>query len=388
MLDEKGFKRMRFADYLSVLEEKAKAAFGEKVNLSDKTPLGVILRLFAWGLSLLAQLAESVYNSNYVDTATGVSLDRVAKRIGIRRHQKDFSKGEVILKGDAGKTRPRGFQVGTKSGIAFETIQDVTMDASGSATVPIRAVNAGPSGNVPPDSITVILKPEAGISSVTNPKKTEGGRNRETDIEFRDRYDRSISKGGGSSIESIEATILQLPGVRDCIVEDNDTRVEKNGIPPKAIAPIVFGGDAQAIAKAIFKTKSGGIQSWGTEQVVVLDSKNREQIIGLSRPENVTIYVQATLTTNSQFNSDDYKRVRTAIIKTIGGEDEDEQLYEGLGMEESVVHAMIISAIFHVGGITDVDLKIGTNPEQLGNSNITINKRQVAETDWQKVAVS
>lgn len=57
-------------------------------------------------------------------------------------------------------------------------------------------------------------------------------------------------------------------------------------------------------------------------------------------------------------------------------------------MEESVVHAIIISSIFQVGGITDVDLKIGTNPEQLGNSNITINKRQVAETDWQKVAVS
>ncbi|ELK38885.1 baseplate protein, partial [Brevibacillus agri BAB-2500] len=45
MLDEKGFKRKRFRDWWIEIEAKARSVFGEQVNLTERTPLGIILRL-------------------------------------------------------------------------------------------------------------------------------------------------------------------------------------------------------------------------------------------------------------------------------------------------------------------------------------------------------
>lgn len=387
MLDEKGFKRKRFADWWMDIETKARSVFGEQINLSERTPLGIILRLFAWGLALISQLAENVYNSGYVDTAVGVSLDRVVKRVGIKRHKADYAKGIILVTGTPGKLIPKDLRVRSNTGIVFVTTENATITEAGTAMVPIKALAIGSTGNVPENTITVIVNPDPAIQSVTNPQKTEGGRERETDLELRERYDRSLSKGGSSTTESIMATLLQLPGVRDCIVEENDTMQEVDGIPPKAVAPIVFGGDDQEIAEAIKATKSGGIRSWGETEVRVFDSMGNDHLIGFTRPSVVPIYVNVTLTTNSHFPTDGKRQVRTMLIQHIGGEDEDETLYNGLGLEENVVHSRLISTVYQVPGIDDVQLTLGTDPAQMSDANIDIDNRSVAETNWQKVTV-
>lgn len=387
-LSDKGFKRKRYDDILQSMFDQAKQLFGENISLTERSPLGLFLRVVAWSLGLLWQLAEKVYNSAFVDTAEGTSLRHVGKYIGISELKEDYSRGEVEITGDPGKTRLRGFRVGTESGVMFETISDVIIGETGVAIAPVKAVEPGQRGNVPAGTITKIINPEAGIKAVTNPERTAGGRDKETDLDFRKRYDRSVSRGGSSTVESIVATLLELHGVRDCIVQENDTEETVNDVPPKTLAPVVFGGDDQEIAIAIFQSKAGGIRSWGENEITVKDSKGYEHVIGFSRPEVVPIYVQAILTTNAHFPVDGLRLVRREIIKHIGGQDEDDVLYNGLGLEEGVVHSRLISAIYQVAGIKDVDLKIGTTPDNLGTTNVPIGSREVAETDWQKVVVN
>lgn len=393
MLDEKGFKRKRFADIFSELEAKAREAFGEKINTSERSPLGIILRLFAWGLSLLWQQLENVYNSAYVDTASGNPLGYVGKYIGIKKRLAEKAKGVITATGDPGVTIPKGLRVKTAKGIMFETQNDAVIGADGRIDIPILAVAAGSSGNVAAGDITTVVNPQLFTITVTNAEKTDGGREKETDPEFRDRYDRSVATGGSSTTESIEATLLALLGVRDCTVDENTTLVEANSVPPKSVAPLVLGGDDQEIATAIFKTKSGGIRSFGETEITVTDSKGNQHIIGFSRPTIVDTYVNVTLTTDSDFPANGKELVRTEIIKYIGGADQDGTEYNGLGLGkkgagQKVVYTKIISAIQQVPGITDMDLRIGTDPAQLGTTNVITPAKSVPKTSWEKVTVS
>ncbi|ELK38828.1 hypothetical protein D478_27651, partial [Brevibacillus agri BAB-2500] len=122
--------------------------------------------------------------------------------------------------------------------------------------------------------------------------------------------------------------------------------------------------------------------------VNVMDSKGIAHPIGFSRPETVTVYVNVALVTNSDFPTNGVNQVRTRIIQHIGGTDENEVIYAGLGLEENVVHSQLISAIYLVPGIDDVSVTLGTSPDQLTETNIIIGRRAVAETDWQKVVVN
>ncbi|MDR4997901.1 baseplate J/gp47 family protein [Brevibacillus parabrevis] len=388
MLDEKGFKRKRFADIFADMEAKAKEVFGEKINTSERSPLGVILRLFAWFLGLLWQQLENVYNSAYVDKASGRSLEYVGKYVGIKMRGAEKAAGVVVVSGDPGISVVSGSRFATKTNIVFETTKDVVIQANGKVDVPVRALLAGPTGNVPSGAIEVVVNPMMGISGVTNPSEMTGGREKETDTEFRQRYDRSVAAGGSSTVESIVATLLALPGVRDCQVEENETMETVNDVPGKSVAPFVFGGEDNQIAQAIYKTKAGGIQSWGETVVQVADSKGKMHPIGFTRPTEVDVFAAVSIETDQNFPANGHAMIRTALIQYIGGQDQDGTIYSGVGLGQDVIYTKAISALYKVSGIVDVQLKLGLVAGSLTPGNVTIGPRQVAKTDWQKVAVS
>lgn len=72
MLDEHGFKRKTYDELLTDMESKAKELFGEDINLSSHSALGVFLRIIAWFMALIHELAERVYNSGFISSADGV----------------------------------------------------------------------------------------------------------------------------------------------------------------------------------------------------------------------------------------------------------------------------------------------------------------------------
>ncbi|WP_261948765.1 hypothetical protein [Paenibacillus melissococcoides] len=62
-----------------------------------------------------------------------------------------------------------------------------------------------------------LLNPDANILSVTNPRPTTGGRERETDEEFRARFQQSVAGGGADLCRCpwvSKGTLLRLSGVR------------------------------------------------------------------------------------------------------------------------------------------------------------------------------
>ena len=145
-LTDAGFRRPTYAELLDAIEHKARELFGQKANLTVRTPLGIFLRIFAWMMNLLFSTLEDVYNSRFIDTAVGSSLYNLGRAIGLRLLGAQKAVGYLTFTGDEGVDVPEGFLAETVAGMQYVTLQ-AGMIQDGSVTLPASAVLPGPDGN-------------------------------------------------------------------------------------------------------------------------------------------------------------------------------------------------------------------------------------------------
>lgn len=391
MLDEKGFKRKRFDDLLSEMEDKAKETLGEQVNTSERSVLGILIRIVAWFLAMLWGHAEKVYYSAYVNTADGSSLDRLGPYVGVSRTLAQAARGTVTLTGTPGHTVNAGFLVSTEADIYFETTERVTLDSSGQGTVAIEAVEVGSSGNIAAGEISVIGNPNPDITSVTNTAETSGGREKQTDPEFRDMFELSVAGGGAATSDAIRGAILRVTGVRAAAVITNRTMdVDEEGRPPKSYQAYVLGGSDEDIASAIFAVGSAGIESHGDTLIQVRDLSGNLQPVKFSRAEVVPVHIKVQVYKSAAYPLDGDKLLKTALVQFIGGVDEGGAVYAGLSMGEDVVLMKLASVLYNVAGVEDLLLQLSADETTFDGQNIQIDVHQVAQTaaEWIEVTGS
>lgn len=387
MLDKTGFKRKRFSDLFGEMEGKAHESFGETVNTSERSPLGILLRIFAWFLAKIWSTAEDVYHSGYISTAEGANLDRLGPFVGISRILEQYAKGSVVVTGTPGHSEAAGFRVGTTAGIYYETTESFTLGADGMAEVKVTALDPGQEGNAASGAVTVIVNPNPDISAVTNLEPLTGGREKETDPEFRLRFEMSVAGGGAASVDALRGAVLRLDGVRAAsIVENDGMKTDAAGRPPKSFEVYVLGGEERQIAETIFATKSGGIETWGDITHVVEDAAGYMHTIRFSRAVEVPVEVQIDVTRSDSFPADGDEQIRNAVIRYIGGEDAAGSYYNGLSMGADVVFTRLISAVYSVEGVEDVRVTAGIGGS-LGSNNVPIEPFQVAQTKASAVSV-
>jgi uncharacterized phage protein gp47/JayE len=387
-LNKDGFNRMRYADIIAEMNSRARSVFGSDVNLSEYSPLGMFFKVVAFSMAVIWQLAEYVYYGAYKDTAEGYQLDGVCQYIGITRKPASYATGTVTFTGTEGTVIPLQFLVSTGT-YQFWTQQIATIPVGGTVDVPIRAIELGNTSNVLASTITTIVNPLTGVTSVTNALGTTGGADVETDEALRARYNESISLGGASTTSAIEAELLQVQNVVAAVVTENVTMATVDGIPAKAFEAMVYGGTNSDIADAIYRTKAAGIQAFGDITVPITDDNGQVHNIGFSRVAEVPVYVHVTLTTDSElFPVAGMTTIETNIIKYIGGTDADTTKYYGLGLGDDVVYTKIIGICHSVAGVTDVTVTLSTDNITFTAANVAIATGEVAVTDYNKVVIS
>lgn len=385
-LTEHGFLRPSYNDLLDAFEVRAKELFGAGANLTVRSPLGIFIRIFAWFSGLAWQLSETVYNSGYIDTAAGVSLSRLGAFIGIRRLSAQKATGSVTITGDPGARISAGMLFSSNSGARFVTITTAHIGNDGTAITPVQAFNTGPDGNVGAGEIVHIVTPVATLTGVINETPTAGGRDRETDQQFRDRYLASVDKPGGSNTDAIRAELLTLPGILSALVWENETdEVDEDGLLPHSILAIVHGAHDDDIRRAIFRRKAGGIQTNGDVEGTIRDASGRDKTILFSRPAEVPIYVTIhELVTDDTFGGPE--TIRAAVIAYIGSDNDEEEL-PGLPIGDSVYYNRLVCPINAVVGLIDYTLEIGTEGGFMGRDNILIGPAQKAVTNTELVVI-
>lgn len=363
MLNEFGFTRRTYNDLVESMENKTKELFGENARTTSNSVLGVLIRVFAWPLSLMYELLERVYLSSFINSSTGVSLDRLASNYSITRGPASAALVTLEFTGQADYVIEEGVQFATDNMIIFEMIDVVTIDQYGQGSGQAVSVDYSDRANVATGTITVALEPVEELYSVNNPSAASGGSKAEDDKSLRDRIKASNTSNPGPPVNGIISAVLSVPGVRMArLVENNKMEVDEYGNPPKTIHIFSMGGDRQLIGQAIFDSIASGIQTTGNESVIVSDIGGFLHTVYFDYATPVRIYAKIVLTINDSFVQESVDEIKKLV----------ENYVNTLEMGGVVRYSYFYPQIYSVGGVSVATVEIGRERLDLQASDITL----------------
>lgn len=242
-----------------------------------------------------------------------------------------------------------------------------------SVTKNIEVISEVP-GNIRtfPNTLTKLLNAPIN-SSVNNKQSGSEGRLIESDSEFRYRIKTILQgKAGGSTIEGIRASILNVEGVSGCRVEENDTDyINEKNYSPHSIACYVVGGQDYDVALTILASKAAGIATNG-DTYQELEINNNKYLISFFRGSSKTVWIK---TSYSKTNNSDKKIIEEAITSTIL------KYFQNLNLKDNEIIPMRINAdCAEIAGLTFINNSISfvengvysTQPLQTNENDIII----------------
>jgi hypothetical protein len=204
------------------------------------------------------------------------------------------------------------------------------------------------------------------------------GRDAETDPEFRARREQLLRVTGAASVEALRSAVLDLAGMLQAFVLENDTNVtNSDGLPPHSFEAIAqqttwTAAEEQEMGDTLWQNKAAGIKAYGSENTVVTDSMGFDHDLGWSKPTEVVIHIELTLTTDDDYPSNGDDQVKAALVA----------FGDTLEIGEDVIALQFRSVPLDVAGVVDVTVfKIDTVDPPVGTTNITINARSLATFD-------
>lgn len=129
---ENGFKAKNYETVIASLHDNAKRMFGSDVDLTPGSPIKIYIDMMAAELVDLWNELGATYDSGFLDTATGFSLDNLGKLVGAERSNGIYATGEVTFFRTTAMPpgSPRIIPAGTK--ISTATIRPVEFVTTGS----------------------------------------------------------------------------------------------------------------------------------------------------------------------------------------------------------------------------------------------------------------
>jgi len=372
-----GFIRKPFNVLLDEFQSRARALFGDDIDLSDYSPLGLYIKLCAWSCERQWQLAEDVYYSFDMEAAEGVPLDRLAKLGLVARKNEIKATGYLLFSGAPDSSVSIGTQAETEQGVIFATIAHGVIDEDGSAMIAAECIEPGASGNLPALSINKIKTPVAGVSSVTNPLPFTGGRGIETDAELKKRF-LSSHLASGSALNAIVAKVLAIPAVLEVIGYENvENYPDTNGLPAGSIEIIVSEGDEDTIAKTIFKQKPAGVNTAGNVTKLVFDAEEKEHTIRFSRPDYVQVYIEYVLSVNLNFDHLYVEKIKQTAMEFVNA----------MPIAAALYSWKLCNLLNNVSGLENAKAYLGFSSDNVTFDKLVPLPRELYKTAMDKVVV-
>lgn len=168
------------------------------------------------------------------------------------------------------------------------------------------------------NTINQIMTPINGWQSVNNPNQGTLGTLLETDNQLRIRRALSLRLPGASSVAAIQAKLLNdVTGVSKVLIYENQSNVvDGNNNPPHSFQTVVVGGSDNDIANMIWQVKPAGIMTYGNTTVTITDFSGNPQGVSFSRPVNIYIWIDCTITciNESTFPADGLDNIAKALV--------------------------------------------------------------------------
>lgn len=381
MLDSNGFTRPQYETIVVDLTAKWQELFGSDSDTSAHSVAGVLIRLMAFFLDLIYKLAEKVYNSQYLSTATGVSLDKIASNFGLYRNPAEQAIVDLSFTGTPGFVILAGKMFKTTDGKIYQLGSDVLLSASGTGDGTAYAMETGAQYNVPANAITSQVEPTSDIFTVTNPQAVENGANIETDAELAHRVRLANDTKPSSPVNGVISAVMEVPGVKSVqVVTNNTMAVDSYGNPAKTIHVYVDGGEEMKIADALFNSVSAGILMVGSHTETMTDAAGFSgNVVAFDYATKETIFVTVDVTTNNDFEIDGVDQVKKAVNDYLGS----------VPMGGTVRFSYLYKYIYdNVNGIVVATVKIGTKAASQSMTDIPLTQFSIATTTADSLVVT
>ena len=318
VVDARGATASTAQDYTARFARDIARALGQDTDFEPETPQAQLAGALGASHALLDVAVVELWNSFNVNTAQGVSLDNVCAWLGIARLNAARSTATVTFTGVAGTPIPAGTRIRSTNGDFFATDAAATI-AAGATTADV-AVSSVDTGRIPvgAGALTELATTVVGITSVSNALAGTLGRLTETDDELRSRYFDVISFNSLGSLPSLQASVLDVPGVTYCVVRDNPTAASVTvggvSIGARSFVAVVEGGADADVAKAVGFNKPMGISPSGSTSAKVRNLSGFDEDIAFERVTTLRVKVVMTVATTVDFPGDGSARIKQALL--------------------------------------------------------------------------
>jgi len=360
---DQGFVSKSRDEILTELEASMKQTFGETFDVSPESPDGQLIGIHADYLATQWQMGEDAFNSYNPATCSGIPLDNAVRINGITRIIDKPTKANLVLDGVVNTIIPAGSVAETVDGIQFQTDNEVQLPGTTTAT----CLTSG-AISINANEINTVVTSIAGWTVVNNPEDAITGIVRETDTQLRARRERSVVRTGTDSADAIISAIYNL-NVENVLVIENDSTIAVDGVPSGAFETIVDGGLLQDIAEVIYQNKPIGIPAYGDNILQVTDSNGYDHDIGVSRPTDVDIEMEITVSKGATAASDANTKVQQAMVDYIST----------LTMGDDVIWSKLFAPATSVDQVECINIRIRKSGGSYQESSIEITKREKAQ---------
>lgn len=376
-----GFHRDSYDEILADLIQTANIMFGEDMDTSEQSTFGKFLRLIAYRSDIHQQTGEDVYFSGFAETASGNSLDYIARLKNITRNPASRALQRIRVFGTAGTVVPMNFIVAAGD-VYFHSVDESTIASNGRIDITVECNEIGEAGNVFVGTINSIVNPVAGITSITHLYAESLGTEVETDYNFRKRIVDAQSGSGSGNLDSIRSEILKIAGVQSVYIEENSENEEVSGLPPHSFRAIVTAPTtlSTTVAQAIFRKKPVGIATSGNASGFANDEGGGLHRIYFSWSTQVQIYAKISVSLASGTDSATaIAAIKQNIVDRINT----------YGNAQDLTSTSLYGPVYAVSGVADVtNLQIKTASGSYSTETISIDIDEVARISAANIEVT
>lgn len=237
-----GIKIASYSEVMQLLTARYKEIYGNDIELSN-TADGIFLETMSLLFTNILSTVQILYNNLNINNANGIYLDSLSALSGVYR--KDATKStaqlEITSKENEDITidennplifKDQGNQTWTT---ILQDKNSIILQKDVKTTVLVQCTTNGPI-NATKGWITELVNQSYNLI-INQEVDAEVGTNRENDIQFRERRAASISSRSVTVLQGLNAALLSLLGIDDCLIYENSTSANKTSFDGTTISP-------------------------------------------------------------------------------------------------------------------------------------------------------
>ncbi|MED6004880.1 MULTISPECIES: hypothetical protein [Enterobacteriaceae] len=314
-IDEKGVVVPTLTEIIDELSEGYREIYGQDINIAPDSQDGQRIGLEAQARKDAYDTLAYAIQMHDPQYALGKFADVIGKITGAKREEGKYTfVPDIKIVTDRIVNLKAGYEISDNNGNNWILENDLTLGA-GENLVDFRSEFFG-AISLP---VGTFLEPKEiifGVKTITSTKAPIEGRLGESTAHFMERRARKLAINNTHDREGIEASLIDLSGVLDALVLENNTNAtDSNGVPAHSINAIVLGGSSEDIATTILKKiKGGGCGTFGAELFTIINYRGADRVINFDRPTSKDITVDVTLVRAHAQVDIDIDAIKDAIV--------------------------------------------------------------------------